>query len=1718
MSSIDERIVSMKFDNAQFEQKAGASLSTLDKLKKSLDFSSSKRGLDDLHSAAGRFNLGPLATTVEGVSAKFLALSTIGVTALANIATKAFETGTMLAKSLTVDPINAGLKEYETNLNSVQTILANTQASGAGLKDVTGALDELNVYSDKTIYNFSEMARNIGTFTAAGVDLKTSTQSIKGIANLAALSGSNSQQAATAMYQLSQAISSGKVSLMDWNSVVNAGMGGTVFQRALAQTAEKMGTLEKGSVKLSGAMKNVSINGESFRESISGSPGKGERFWLTSDVLTQTLKQFTGDLSDAQLAAQGFSKAQIKAIQAQAKTALEAATKVKTLSQVIDVAKETAQSGWSQTWRYIFGDFEQARTTFTNLSNFLNGAINRQADARNKLLAGWSKLGGRKVAISALKEAFDSLMTVIRPIQKAFREIFPRTTSKQLFDMTRAVRNFFHGLKMGAETGDKLRRTFKGIFAIFSIAKTLVVAVAKGFGVLFKAAAPAGGGFLSLTANIGDFLVKLDKTLKEGTALTDFFKKLGSYLAVPINLIGSLAEALAGLFNKDQAKGAENTAGAFEKVGETLSPIATLIENIKGLWEGFVESFNNTMPGFKEFVGKIGEEFSKIGEAIGEAIKNGNYDKALAAIKTGLFGGLVVIIGKFVKNGLKFDFGQQDMFKAITGTFEALTGNLKAMQTQIKAKAILMIASAVALLAASVVALSFVDPKKLAMALGGLTVMLTELVASMAVIGKLGMGGIKFTSIAAGLVLMALAITILSGALKILSTIDFGEMTKGLAALAVILLALSKFMSSLSKDLPKMIGVGAGIILIAIGIRIMANAVRALGDIGWVELLKGLASVSVLLVALGEAMSKIPVKGMVRAGIAINLIAVSMLLMARAVEKLGSLEFGQLVKGIVSIAAVLTLLRLAMNKISDKSLKGPAGLVLISFALGKIADVLTDLGKTDLGELIKSLLTLGIVLALVVAAMVVMDAAKSGAMAMIAAAGAVFIMAEALAKFSEISWGDLIKGLVGLALLFVIIGAAAIGFGYIAPLVLGLAIAIAILGAGLAAFGLGALLFAKAIQIIIEIANLGVEALGKVVDTAIGILPKLGEFAYKAMVELAKAIFQAAPAIVTAGMEVVLRFLEAVAKMAPKIRTALGKILNNVLKFLEDFVPKFIVTGATIVLKLIQGLKNKMPAIITEGANLLVGILKGVARAMWRVAIAMADVTLEMARQIPPAIDKYSTEFGDAGGKILVAIVKGLHNGMGAAGAAIAQEFANMATDALGAFKQILGINSPSKEFIKIGKAVGEGFIIGVVNSRENIRKSLDNVGNSIKTAMAKSASDVEKLKKKLSRLRSAKKPNQKEIRETEKALAEAVKANKQANRANKVFNKGLIKQKQALLVHGKEYERLSVKLNDARQKLADAIKERDDFAKSIKDQYSKLPDISQGTSVKQYFNDLRKTIAANNKFKASLDQLRDLGLDDASYKKLLEVGVDAQPFIDRLLAGGAEAIAELNNLDAQLATSAEGLGTTAARELYQAGVDSAKGLVDGLEAQMATLTKKMKALGKAIADAVKKELGIKSPSKVFAKIGRNVNEGFAKGIGDSSNVVKMAAKNVGDEAIDGMRSSLSNMGSVISGDLDVNPVIAPVLDLDEFRKNAMGIDKVLSGKNVSVDVAANNAKVIATDAQDALMAKLDEKISEQEAARVVNFNQYNNSPKALSDTEIYRQTKNQLSQIRRGG
>ena len=364
---VDERVVSMQFNNKNFETNAQTTLGTLDKLKQKLNLSGASKGLENVGAAAKKVDMSGISSGIETVRTRFSALEVMGVTALANITNSAVNAGKRIVSALTIDPVKTGLSEYELKLNSVQTIMAST---GEDIKTVNKYLEDLNTYSDQTIYSFSDMTQNIGKFTNAGVKLEDAVTAIKGISNAAALSGANTQEASRSMYNFAQALSAGYVKLIDWKSIELANMATKGFKEELIKTAVEVGTLTKKgdqyvstTTDMNGKVSEAFTSTKFFNESLSAQ-------WMTTDVLIKTLARYTDETTQL------------------GKDATQAATQVKSLSQMFDVLKETAQSGWAKTWEIIFGDLEQAKAIFTPLTSFFGKIIDKMSDFRNKILEG----------------------------------------------------------------------------------------------------------------------------------------------------------------------------------------------------------------------------------------------------------------------------------------------------------------------------------------------------------------------------------------------------------------------------------------------------------------------------------------------------------------------------------------------------------------------------------------------------------------------------------------------------------------------------------------------------------------------------------------------------------------------------------------------------------------------------------------------------------------------------------------------------------------------------------------------------------------------------------------------------------------------------------------------------------------------------------------------------------------------------------------------------------------------------------------------------------------------------------------------------------------------------------------------------------------------------------------------------------------------------------
>ena len=524
---IDRRVVEMQFRNEDFERNADKTISTLDKLKIAL-------------------HLEGAASGVEAVAAKFSTLQVVGVTALANITNSAVDAGKKIVNALAIEPITSGFSEYELKMNSMRTILS---ATGESIETVNKYLEELNEYSDKTIYSYSDMVDNISKFTNSGVELEDAVMAIKGISNEAALAGASASQASHAMYNFAQALSSGSVKLVDWRSIQTATMDTLEFKEQLMATAVELGTLTKQGEKYistttdaNGKVSDAFTATSMFNESLSSQ-------WMTTDVLVKTLKKYADETTEI------------------GKKAYEAAGEVTTFSKMCDTLKETAQSGWAKTWEIVFGDLETAKKIFTPLTETIGGLLDKMSDFRNNLLEGALS----KSPLMTLADKLDSLKG---------EESTVEGVTKSLAEMQDVVNRVWRGDYGNAQErwnlldsegfDSKAVQSLVNLGYQYSLTIDDVNAAYAKYGKLAPAVIKATDGLTTSFESLSDEqLASLDLTTEEAEQLA----KLKEESARTGKSIRELAEEMGGL------SGRELLVDSLKNVGESLLNVFTALKD-----------------------------------------------------------------------------------------------------------------------------------------------------------------------------------------------------------------------------------------------------------------------------------------------------------------------------------------------------------------------------------------------------------------------------------------------------------------------------------------------------------------------------------------------------------------------------------------------------------------------------------------------------------------------------------------------------------------------------------------------------------------------------------------------------------------------------------------------------------------------------------------------------------------------------------------------------------------------------------------------------------------------------------------------------------------------------------------------------------------------------------------------------------------------------------
>lgn len=1371
--TLDQKVVEMRFDNKQFENNIQTSLSSIDKLKKDLNMDGATKGLENIEKTSSKITFSGLSNAIETVHIKFSALEVMAITTLANITNSAINAGKQIVSALTVDPVKMGFQEYETQINAVQTILANTSSKGTTLEQVNNALDELNHYADMTIYNFTEMTRNIGTFTAAGVDLDTSVSAIKGIANLAAVSGSTSQQASTAMYQLSQALAAGSVKLQDWNSVVNAGMGGQVFQDALKETAKVHGIAIDEMIKDYG----------SFRETL-------QTQWLSSDILTETLSKFTGDLNEKQLKTMGYSSQQIASIIKMGKTANDAATKVKTFTQLFDTLKEAAQSGWTQSWEIIIGDFEEAKKSLTEMSDTFSEIINSSADARNSMLQGWKDLGGRTALIEAARNAFEGVLSIIKPIKEAFREIFPAMTAERLYKITNGIKNLTAHLKLSETNSENLKRTFKGLFAALDIVKQAFSAVIKTISPLIGETGTLAKNILSVTARFGDWLVKIDETIKKTDLFNTSIQKVIKFIKNSIEtIIDSVNKVIDSIKNFANAIKQKYDDGGFRIIHSVLNRIhirmSEVSEASKDMKSGvedsiicmgqalesskFLQMLQALWNGIKTIGLGIAKAMKVLAGGLVDDISNINFSKVFDVISGASLAGIAIGINNFLKNISGTLSDVSSVTEQIKGILNSVRGCFEAYQTQLKAGTLMKIASAIAILTASIVVLSFIDSTKLGTAIAALTGLFAELLTSMAIFTKISgnvKNAYKTTTLMIG---MSISVLILASALKKIATLSWGEIIRGLLGITIVSEVFAEVTKSISKDGKRvakgainliflasaikilasacktlaqlswngiakgLIGVGvlmgeivlflkfakfdskvlstaSGILMLSLAIRVLASSVKALGILKLGELSKGLIAVGVLLTEI-TLFAKFTknTQNIISTGIGLIALATSMKILASAIKSFGSMDLNTIGKGILSISASLLAITLATKFMPKDMMSKGIGMIGIATSLLLLSKALKSMGSLSLETIGKGLLALGGVLIELAIALKFMKGTTAGSASLLIASAALVILASALKILGSMKLETIGKGLLSILGALAIIGIAGAVLSPVVPSILALASAIALFGVGVTAIGAGLLA-----------AGLGLQVLA-VGITAIAAVGGAGVTAFAAaLAVIITSVADLIPEILAKLAEGIAAFCVALAESSDQICEALVIILNACIKTIVDVVPELLNAIVLLLTTALQTLASYMPEIVQAVFDILIACLQGIADNISMVVQTAIDIVVNfiegISQKLPDVIQ--------AGVDLLLSFIEGITAAINNNTDRLIEDMQNLIVAILKAALSALtgGIDL----FKKIGSEImNSGFIQGIKDKFYHLVTTAENIVYKIKETIKKKINDM---------------------------------------------------------------------------------------------------------------------------------------------------------------------------------------------------------------------------------------------------------------------------------------------------------------------------------------------------------------------------------------------------------
>jgi hypothetical protein len=1076
MSGAGQSIDRMNTDVASKTATTSSILSRLKGIFQKADnhqgFPNSIKSIDGLNTKVAGFDVSPLSNAFAKAASSVQNSLSIMDIALGNVL------GGMIQKAMSFTGqffrgYGDGLAEYKNKLGSIQTIMTNTEweipDSSVRMRRVSGALETLNDYADKTIYSFADMTKNIGTFTAAGVSLDKSAVAIKGISNLAAASGSDTNQASMAMYQLSQALASGRVALQDWNSVVNAGMGGKLFQDRLTQTAEKMGHARDMT--------------KSFRDSLKDG-------WLTSEVLLETLREFSEDQS-----------------------MLDAATKVKSFGQLVDTVQEAIGSGWATTWEYFLGGFEEAKSLWTSIGDIVNpfvsddqgtyydnvlGITRSLGNYRNAMLKTWKDMGGQEAFFNTIKNSFEIVFGAMTKFREGFRSVIGdyKQAATVFYGFTKALESVTNNIKNNTYLFATINAIGKMVGQTFLTLGWIFSKVGQGISSVGK----ASGSILMPLRTAADSIARFMEALRSNENAHLIFYHIGKTIANVFNIIITVGrivvfvikDILKGFSKFGESKGLVTVAttlsdvtgklltfvkaiekfvmssNKFEQIGGTIGKVLGAISNAfsgvfsklkmlanpfgnaEAIFSGAAGIFNKVGGALANVINNIGSVMSKAWDSLVSGVK-ASYDALKDAFVSFDVASIIkALIGLFAfDKWLKFKNSNNSIvdlvfekFKAmfsggkeqatglldeVKGVFTSLQGTINSFTQSVKIGSLVMIAVALGILALSIDKLSKIDMKDLSKGMIALGVAMQGLMRIMKVVTAAQSipKGAATTMIG-----FAIALRIMASAMVSLSKIDADKMDEAVGGIVVLITAMVKVMEKMEKIKNTEASMGK-LIAFAISLRILVWSVKALAKLEPEKMAQGIGGVLVLmygLVKVSKSMQDIKLSP--KSMGALMMFVLSLRMLVWSVKALAKLDIMHMAASVVAVAVLLKALSSAANSVSEVTVKFSAMMALITFALSAriLASAVAVLANLDLARMAASAGMVGILLVVLSEATRNLKDTKvdiSSMMALITFAGSAYILAKSIEVLANLPLKEMIASVVVVEVLIASLVAAA---------------------------------------------------------------------------------------------------------------------------------------------------------------------------------------------------------------------------------------------------------------------------------------------------------------------------------------------------------------------------------------------------------------------------------------------------------------------------------------------------------------------------------------------------------------------------------------------------------------------------------------------------------------------------------------------------------------------